>query len=238
VINETAARRFGFKSPAAAIGETLPLSDGAEAKEIVAVIPDFAFDAVTHEIRPTFYARAPQYQLINVKLRGRDIPETLAAIDRIGVATGSEKPLEQFFLNTYIQNLYVTMVREAQAFAVFSVIALVLACLGLLGLSASTAERRTKEIGIRKAMGAGSRDILRMLLWEFTTPILWASLIAWPLSALMLERWLEGFAYHVQLRAWVFLAASGLAVAIALLTVGAQALLVARAKPVEALRYE
>jgi putative ABC transport system permease protein len=240
VINETAARRFGFKSPAAAIGEPLPLSDGttAAANHVVAVTPDFSFDAVAEKIRPTFYMRAPQYQLINVKLTGRDIPETLAAIDRISVATGSEKPLEHFFLNTYIQNLHVIIVREAQAFAVFSAIALVLACLGLLGLSAATADRRTKEIGIRKAMGAGTTDILRMLLWEFTTPILWASLIAWPLSALMLERWLEGFAYHVQLQPWVFFAASSLALAIALLTVGAQTLLVARARPVDALRYE
>jgi putative ABC transport system permease protein len=252
VINETAARRFGFNSPAAAIGNPLPLSDGTEqlaefahaslaaaaANQIVAVTPDFSVDAVAQEIRPTFYVRAPQYQLINVKLTGRDIPETLAAIDRISVATGSEKPLEHFFLNTYIQNLHVIIVREAQAFAVFSAIALVLACLGLLGLSAATADRRTKEIGIRKAMGAGTSDILRMLLWEFTTPILWASLIAWPLSALMLERWLEGFAYHVQLQPWVFFAASSLALAIALLTVGAQTLLVARARPVDALRYE
>src|SRR3984893_8592436 len=241
VINETAARRFGFKSPAAAIGEPLPLSEGvaaAAANQIVAVTPDFSFDAVAQEIRPTFYVRAPQYQLINVKLTGRDIPETLAVINRISIATGSEKPLEHFFLNTYIQNLHVIIVREAQAFAVFSAIALVLACLGLLGLSAAKADRRTKEIGIRKAMGAGTSDILRMLLWEFTTPILWASLIAWPLSALMLERWLEGFAYHVQLQPWVFFAASSLALAIALLTVGAQTLIVARSRPVKALRYE
>jgi putative ABC transport system permease protein len=252
VINEIAARRLGFKSPAAAIGKPLPLADGAEqlaestqanlasaaANHIVAVVPDFSFDAVVEKIRPTFYVGAPQYQLINLKLAGRDIPDTLTAIDRIGVATGSEKPLERFFLNTYIQNLYVSVLREAQAFAIFSAVALVLACLGLLGLSAATAERRTKEIGIRKAMGASTGDIRRMLLGEFTTQILWASLVAWALSAFMLERWLEGFAYHVQLQPWVFFAASSLALAIALLTVGAQTLLVARAKPVDALRYE
>jgi putative ABC transport system permease protein len=253
VINETAARRFGFTSPAAAVGQPLPLADGPQqlaglthatvaaeaANRIVAVVPDFSFDGATQKIRPTFYIGAPDgYQLINVRLTGRDIPETLAAIDRISVATGSEKPLERFFLNEYIENLYLVVLREAQAFGVFAAVALVLACLGLLGLSAATADSRTREIGVRKAMGAGTSDILRMLLWQFSTPILWASLLAWPLSAVLLNRWLDGFADHVELRPWPFLAASALALVIALLTVGTHAVLIARAKPVTALRYE
>jgi putative ABC transport system permease protein len=253
VINETAARRFGFASPAAAIGEPLPLAEGSRqlaeltsgsvtaeaANRIVAVVADFSFDVAAQRIRPTVYFGAPaQYRLINLRLTGREIPQTLAAIDRISVATGAKKPLERFFLNEYIQNLYVIVLREAQAFGVFAAVALVLACLGLLGLAAATAASRTREIGIRKAMGAGTADILRMLLWQFSTPILWASLIAWPVSALSLTHWLDGFAYHVELSFWPFLASSALALAIALLTVGAHAVSVARAQPVLALRYE
>src|SRR5262249_46895700 len=154
---------------------------------------------------------------INVRLTGRDIPETLAAIDRISLATGSDKPLERFFLNDYIQNLYLVVLREAQAFGVFAAVAPVLACLGLLRLSAATADTRTREIGIRKAMGAGTADILRMLLWQFSTPVLWASLLAWPLTAVLLSYWLDGFAEHVSLRPWPFLAASAAALLIALL---------------------
>jgi putative ABC transport system permease protein len=253
VINETAVRRFGFASPAAAIGQPLPLTDGPQllaglthesveaeaANRIVAVVPDFSFDVAAQKIRPTFYFGAPEsYQLINLRLTGRDIPETLTAIDRISAATGAAKPLERFFLNEYIQNLYLSVMREAQAFGVFAAVALVLACLGLLGLAAATAESRTREIGIRKAMGAGTGDILRMLLWQFSTPILWASLLAWPVSALLLTHWLDGFAYHVDLSFWPFLGASAVALIIALLTVGAHAVSVARAKPVVALRYE
>lgn len=246
VINETAARLFGFKTPAAAIGQPLPLADAPKDfagawKEIIAVVPDFAFDAGLHQIRPALYDGArSQYRLISVKLTGRDIPETLEAIDRISVgsATDAEGSPERFFLNQYIQNLYLVVLREAQALGVFAAVAVVLACLGLIGLSAATAESRTREIGIRKAMGAGSSDILRMLLWQFSKPILWANLLAWPVSAFLLNRWLEGFANHIDLGLLTFVFAGGLALIIAMVTVAGHATLIARARPVEALRYE
>ena len=178
VINETAARRFGFAAPAAAIGEPLPLTDAprdfmAVAHRIVAVVPDFSFDMAAEKVRATLYAADPaQYNLINVRLTGRDIPETLDTIDRLGVATSpAAKPLVRFFVNEYIQGLYLRVMREAQIFGVFAAVALVLAALGLLGLSAATAASRTREIGIRKAMGASTTDILRMLLWEFSAPM-------------------------------------------------------------------
>jgi putative ABC transport system permease protein len=102
----------------------------------------------------------------------------------------------------------------------------------------ATAEQRTKEIGIRKAMGANSTDIIRLMLGEFSQPILWANVIAWPAAYLALGRWLDGFARHIGLDVWMFLAASVLALLIAILTAGGHAVRVARAKPVAALRYE
>ena len=120
----------------------------------------------------------------------------------------------------------------------FAVIAILISCLGLFGLALFTAEQRTKEIGIRKSMGATRTDILRLMLWQFARPVLWANLIAWPVAYFAVRRWLDGFAYRIELEPWMFLAASGLALAIALLTVIGHALLVARAHPVSALRYE
>jgi putative ABC transport system permease protein len=130
------------------------------------------------------------------------------------------------------------MTRDANFFAGTAAIAILLACVGLFGIAVSTAERRTKEIGIRKAMGAGTGQIVALLLWQFAQPVLWANVIAWPVAWWLMRRWLSGFAYHIDLHWWVFAAASLGALAIALFTVAGQAFLTARQKPVLALRYE
>jgi putative ABC transport system permease protein len=249
VINETAARRLGFSSPAAAIGQFLPVIDGTPipAGTIAAVTPDFAIDAVARAVRPALYlpfeanspdANIPGNTLVNVKLTGRDIPQTLAAIDRLLAAANPADPIEHLFLNDYIQNLYLSVRRQEQALAISAAVAVLIACLGLAGLAASQAQRRTKEIGIRKAMGAGTADILRLLLWQFTRPILWSIVIAWVVAGAVMRHWLQGFAYHVDLDPWLLLASAGAGLAIALSTVAAHCYLVARARPVVALRYE
>jgi putative ABC transport system permease protein len=114
----------------------------------------------------------------------------------------------------------------------------VIAALGLFGLSAQSVEQRTKEIGIRKAIGASRADVLRMLLWQFARPVLWANVIAWCVAGYLMHRWLQGFVSHVDLDPLVFLGAGVAALAIALATVVSHALLVARTKPATALRYE
>ena len=124
------------------------------------------------------------------------------------------------------------------AFAAFALVAALLACLGLFGLSLSTAERRIKEIGVRKAMGADRGDVLRLLLWQFCQPVLLANLLAWPAAWWLMRRWLAEFPYHVELQWWVFVLGSAAVVIVALVTVTGQALAAARAKPVLALRYE
>jgi putative ABC transport system permease protein len=122
--------------------------------------------------------------------------------------------------------------------AIFAGVAAFIACLGLFGLSVYSAEQRTKEIGIRKTMGATRLDIVKRLLWQFSKPVIWANLIAWPIAGITMSRWLQGFAYHINLEPWLFLSATLLALMIALLTVSGHAILVARAKPATALRYE
>ena len=208
---------------------------------VIGVIPDFSLDSVEHRIEAQAFvvtANDPAFNLISVKLTGHQIPETLSAIDRLWKATGSQAPISRFFLEEHIQTMYLAMLRQAELFGVFAMVAVMLACLGLLGLAASIAERRTREIGIRKALGADTGNIISLLLRQFAKPVLWANLIAWPVTAWAMRQWLQGFAYHVDLALWMFPAAAGLALLIALLTVSTHSILVARAKPVAALRYE
>jgi putative ABC transport system permease protein len=174
---------------------------------------------------------------LNVKLDGRKIPEAVASIDRLWKEFNASRPISRVFLDQLMQRQYMDVIRQGIIFAAFSGLAL-LACLGLFGLAAFATERRIKEIGIRKAMGASSADIMRLFVWQFSQPVLWANLIAWPVAHYCASRWLNGFVYHVNLELWTFLAAGTIALTIALFTVSGQAFLAARAKPVRALRYE
>jgi len=242
VVNETAAHRLGFASAPAAAGQSirsLADPDHPRSVQIVAVVPDVLVDSVRRPITPTAWLYVPPaFNLINLKLTGRQIPETLAAIDRLWRTTGGKGPINRYFLKTRVESRYLDLVREAQAFGAFSAIAVVLACVGLVGLSASAAERRTREIGIRKAMGAETADVVRLLLWQFSRPVLWASLIASPIAAYAMHSWLHGFAYHVDLDLRLFTLAAALAFGIAVLTVATHSVRLAQAKPIVALRYE
>jgi putative ABC transport system permease protein len=235
LINEAALRRLGFASPEAALGP-YPLN---QLQQIVGVLPDFSMGSVSQRIEPTvFYADVGNFSRINIKLNGGDVPATLASIERLWRATGGTGRLERFFFEERVEQRYQTMLREAQAFGVIALVAVLLACLGLLGLAAAVAEQRTKEIGIRKALGADTGDVLRLLLWQFSKPVVWANLIAWPVAGWAMQRWLAGFVYHVDLPLWLFPLAALLALSIALATVGVHSLRVARIRPVAALRHE
>jgi len=247
VINETAARQLGFAHPAEAVGFALPAvghgktRKNGETLPVIGVVPDFSLGSVERRIEATGYivtAADSDFDLVDVKLTGRQIPETLSAIDAAWKANDRRHPISRFFMEEHIQSLYTDMLREAQLFAVFAGVAVLLACLGLLGLAASVAERRTREIGIRKALGAATGNIFWLLLRQFAQPVLWANLIAWPVAAWVMRQWLQGFAYHVDLPLWPFPAAAATTLVSALLAVTTHSMLVARAKPVAALRYE
>jgi len=225
-------------------------SDGPATREtldgiVIGVVPDFSLFPSDDAISSTAYSVGwtalkpqPQATLIHVRLDGRDIPETLEAIDNLWRKTVADRPIDRTFLNSYIEDLVVTMLRQGEAFAIFAGIAVLLACLGLFALSIAAAERRTKEIGIRKAMGASSTDIVLLLLWQFLKPVLWAVVIAVPLAWVLMQRWLSGYAYHVTPGPWPYLGAAALAVAIGVITVITHAVLTARAVPATSLRYE
>jgi putative ABC transport system permease protein len=188
VVNETAARRFGYASPAAAVGQAVPVPPSGPGPDalarIVAVVPDFALTSVETAIEPTIFlsrpATAGRQGLVLVKLAGREVPETLEAIDRIWRTTGNVGPIDRAFVSDHVERLYEGLARNARLIAAFGALAAFLGCLGLVGLAMSAAERRTKEIGIRKALGARTDQVLALLLWQVSRPVLWANLIAWP----------------------------------------------------------
>lgn len=241
VINEAGARRLGFARPGDAIGAKLPMFRN-DTYEIVGVVPDFTLDSQNAEVKPRAYLidfeSYPRDQVLSVKLDGRAVVPTLAAIDATWKRTARPGAIRREFLDDYVQRLYVSTLRQGFLVTVLCGVAVLLAAIGLLGLAAFTAERRTKEIGIRKAMGASTGDVLKLLLWGFTKPVLLANLIAWPLGWWLMGRWLMGFTYRIPLTFDVFVFAAGTSLAIAWITVLSHALAVARAKPVRALRYE
>jgi putative ABC transport system permease protein len=257
VINATAVRALGFASPQAALGKSVSwhfiAKDYAGLKgdpnrpprpsQIVGVVPDFTLGSVRQPIEPTLYFVGVKTSVLssvvlNVKLDGARIAETLPLIDRTWKQVSGGQPLQRYFASQFMLRLYIDTLIQGAFIAVCAIIAVSVACLGLFALSAYTAERRTKEIGVRKAMGAGSGDILKLLLWQFTRPVLIANLIAWPAAFFVMTWWLQGFAYRVDLAPWTFVAAGAAALLIAVATVFVHALRVSRAKPVGALRYE
>ena len=258
VLNETMARGMGFPSPAAAVGKTILWSGLAdlgipEAQRgaymanapsvIIGVVPDFTFGSARSKIPGSIYMIGPKQgaQFNSLALNVRFDParkmQAIAGIERVWKRFG-EGPLTRYFVDQFMLRLYIDTIVQGAVITACALIALSIACLGLFALSAYTTERRTKEIGIRKAMGASSGDILKLLLWQFTQPVLWACLIALPATWLVMDWWLGGFAYRVSQAPWTFAVAAASAIVIAWGTVFVHALRVARARPVGALRYE
>ena len=209
---------------------------------MIGVAPDFTLGSMREPIQPALSSigrNLPPYSVaLAAKLDAAQLPQTLSEVDRIWRRVGGGEPKLQVFVDQFTLRLYIDTMIQGATIALAALIALSIAGLGLFALSAYTTERRTKEIGIRKAMGAGSSDVLRLLLWRFSRPVLIANLIAWPLAWLVMRQWLQTFAYRVELAPWTFLAAGVGALVMAWAAVLAHALRVARAKPVNALRYE
>jgi putative ABC transport system permease protein len=176
--------------------------------------------------------------LLSVRVRADRLPEALSFIDRTWRSFAPTAAMQRYFMTDAFNDLFTSDDRQGTMFVAFVTIAIVIACLGLFGLVVFTAERRTKEVGIRKVSGARTSDIVRLMLWRISVPVLVANLIAWPLAYLYLHHWLEGYAYRISLSPLYFLEAGAAALLIAWGTVYANTLRLARANPVHALRYE
>jgi putative ABC transport system permease protein len=172
-------------------------------------------------------------------VRYRGDPATVrSAVEQQWKQITSEVPFNAKFSEDVIGEMYKKEDARAQIFAAFSLLAVIIGCLGLFGLAAFTAQRRTKEIGIRKVLGARTRDIVRLLVWQFSRPVIIANIIAWPIAWWMMRDWLNGFDQRIPLTPIPFLIAAAIALGIAIATVVGHAIKVARANPIHALRYE
>jgi putative ABC transport system permease protein len=230
VLNETAVRVAGIESP---IGKNFT------GRKIIGVIKDFHFESLHEKIDPlviTFASEATSNLM--VKINSADIHSTLENMKEKWTSIAPEFPFEYKFLDEYLEKEYLADQRIEDIINAFTFLAVLIACLGLFGLAAYTAEQRTKEIGIRKVLGSSVYSIVLLLSKEFTRWVLLANVIAWPVSYYIMSKWLEGFAYRTELDWWIFFFSGGTALLISLLTVIYQAAKAAVANPVESLRSE
>ena len=242
MLNQSAVRRLGYADAASALGQTFRMlinaNDTAEVT-VVGVVPDIHFLHLQSAIRPMIYYQF-DFPLNNLTVRvdAASLPEIvdrIADVWKLRVPNAAPK-IE--FLEQVLGAGYLAVKQQSRLFSLFALLAVGIASLGLFGLSAFTAQRRTKEIGIRKVLGARIADIVKLLVWQFSKPVLLANLVAWPVAWYFMQKWLEGFAYRIELSPLHFLAAGGLALAIAWATVAGHAARAARANPIHALRRE
>jgi len=236
LINEEAAKRFGWDNP---IGKTIRNLSNNKTKTIIGIVKDFHQRSLHYEISPLYIDYVPsRFRFITVKLIPGDISKSLAFLRRRWKEIDSGHSFDYFFLDQAFDRQYKAENRLLSIFSYLTFFAIFIGCLGLYGLSSFIAEQRTKEIGIRKALGASISEIILLLSKEFTKWVLLSNIIAWPLAYLAMNRWLQNFAYRTNIGLGTFVLAGVLALMIALLTVGYQAVKAAGANPVEALRYE
>lgn len=244
IVNESALGRFGFGSPTEALGKVIAMGRGnnniSSHLKIVGVVTDTHFQSLRTVVRPEIYIlRENNQQNLTIRYSGSPI-EMVEGVKEIWQSLAPDVPFRHQFVDEAMAEEFTEETSIAQMLGVFSSLAVIVACLGLYGLASFTAERRTKEIGVRKIMGARVRDIVGLLVWQFSKPVLIANLIAWPLTAWGMLTWLENFPNRLE-AIWLLpicIMAGLVALIIAWGTVGGNAAKVARSNPIKALRYE
>lgn len=229
ILNQTAVRQFVLDSP---IGKKV------FGRTIIGVVEDFNYQSLHHKIEPLALVYLPGVSKANIKISTENISATLSFIEEKWKTLSPDYPFEYHFLDESYEQLYESERKTGTIFNFFSLVALFIACLGLYGLASFSAEQRTKEIGVRKVLGASVAEVVFLLSKEFTKWVLMANIIAWPVAYYFMNKWLEDFAYRIDITLWVFVLSGGIALLIALVTVSYQAIKAALANPVESLRYE
>ena len=240
IITEKAAQQLGYKTPQDAIGKTIVVPQFGEWKPIIiGVINDYHQLSFKKPLDPTLIACGVYNgEYYSLRINTSNLPGTIDHVKKSWTTAFRGNPFEYFFLDEYFGQQYASDRKFEKLFVSFAVLAIIIGCLGLFGLSAYTASQRVKEIGIRKVLGASVPDITKMLSKDFIKLILIAIVIASPIAWWAMNKWLEDFAYRVNISWWIFVAAGALALMIAMLTVSFQAIKAAIANPVKSLRTE
>ncbi len=242
ILNDAAVKLLGWTYPEEALGQKLVVGPEDNVETVIGVIRDFHFQGLQSVIGPLVMDSADSQwfnlNIITLNVNTSNLKEVLVFAEKTWNKLFPGRPFEYSFLDEDFNRLYMTEELRSQIFGVFALLGLFVACLGLLGLASFAAEQRTKEIGIRKVLGASISNIVFMLTKEFTRWVLIANIIAWPVAYYFMNKWLQDFAYRIDIHWWVFVLAGGIALVIAFFTVSWQAIRTATANPVEALRYE
>jgi putative ABC transport system permease protein len=233
VINEKAASVMGFENP---IGEILSTPWGSKLK-IIGIVKDFHFKSLHYKIEPLIMLISASNNFY-IRMKPDHIPSTVESVERLYKSFDPGLPINFHFLDDDFDKLYRTEQRMSKIFGYFSFLAIIISCLGLIGLSSFMTERRTKEIGIRKANGAKSGEIFLLLSKEYMLWVMASIIIACPIAFYTMHKWLQNFAYRINISWWVFAMAGAIALVVALITVGFQSYKAAGKNPVDALRYE
>lgn len=235
LINEEAAKRMGFSGQI--VGE--PLEFNEKNGTIVGVVKDFNFQSIKQPIEPIIMLLAPDdLNYIMVKVKGDGLNEAIKALENVHSQYAGAYPFEYHFLDQDWENMYQIEHRIGKIFNYFAFLSILISCLGLFGLAAYSAEQRTKEIGVRKVLGASVFHLAQLMTKDFTVLVIIAAAIACPVAWFMMDSWLSDFAYHIELDVFTLITATVLAFVIAILTVSYQAIKASLADPVKSLRYE
>jgi putative ABC transport system permease protein len=241
ILNERAVQLMGLESP---LGKEIEV--WRKKGVIIGIVKDAHFRSLKRQIEPQiqyFYSdldssEMNEFGVVLVRIKGGQTPEALALLEETWKKMERDYPFEFGFLDQSVDNQYRNETQISQIINIFTLLGLFISCMGLFGLSSFMAEQRTKEVGIRKILGASESQILFMLSTDFAKWVGLASLIAWPAAYFILRRWLGEFAYRVNISIPTFLLSTAFALLVALLTVGYQAIKAATQNPVESLRYE
>lgn len=237
IINEAAARQYGYQNPADIIGKKF--DQWGRTGEVIGVVKDFNYISLHQTIQPLtlpFEAYASRY--LSLKIKSENLPQTISELEKIWTRLAPHRPFMYSFLDDDFNRQYRSDFIFRKLFTTFSCLAILIACLGLLGLATYTAEQRTKEIGIRKVLGADVQTIVLLLSNDFIKLVVVAIIIATPVSWYAMNIWLDGFAYKMEIQAWMFVLAGVIALSIAVVTISYQSIKSALVNPVNSLRSE
>ena len=239
ILNEASMRQFGFANPEEAIGRRVMLGNPDNVFSVVGVVKNFNQMSLKSSVSPLFMRYLPSGNtFFSLKIEPDSYRETLSQVQSTYNSIFPGNPFDYFFLDEFFNRQYANEDQFGVVFGMFSGLAIFVACLGLFGLSAFSALQRTKEIGVRKVLGASVANIMLLLSKEFIILIAIANVLAWPVTYLIMNDWLQGFAYRMDIPLWLFLISGLLVIVIALITVSYRTFVTARANPVNALKYE